>query len=41
MRNALGLLKLIAQSEEEIKKGKTKAHADVFANLKKKLKASE
>jgi hypothetical protein len=41
MRNALGLLKLIAQSEEEIKKGKTKPQAEVFANLKKKLKKSE
>jgi len=41
MRNALGLLKLIAQSEEEIKKGKTKSQAEVFANLKKKLKKSE
>ena len=38
MRNALGLLKLIAQSEEDIKKGKTKPHEDVFANLKKTLK---
>ncbi len=41
MRNALSLLKLIAQSEEEIKKDKTKPHAEVFANLKKKLKKSE
>ncbi len=41
MRNALGLLKLIAQSEEEIKKGKTIPQAEVFANLKKKLKKSE
>ena len=38
MRNALGLLKLIAQGEEEIKKSKTKAQAEVFANLQKKLK---
>ena len=38
MRNALGLLKLIAQGEEEIKKRKTKAQAEVFANLQKKLK---
>ncbi len=41
MRNALGLLKLIAQSEEEIKKDKTIPQAEVFANLKKKLKKSE
>ena len=41
MRNALSLLKLIAQSEEEIKKGKTKSQADVFVNLNKKLEKSE
>lgn len=41
MKNALSLLKLIAQSEEEIKKGKTKPQADVFSNLKNKLKKSE
>ncbi len=41
MRNALSLLKLIAQSEGEIKKGKTKSQAEVFANLKKKLEKSE
>ncbi|MFC2167239.1 type II toxin-antitoxin system Phd/YefM family antitoxin [Acidobacteriota bacterium] len=41
MRNALSLLKLIALSEEEIKKGKTKSQADVFVNLNKKLKKSE
>ena len=41
MRNALSLLKLIALSEEEIKKGKTKPQADVFVNLNKKLKKSE
>ena len=41
MRNALSLLKLIAQSEEEIKKDKTKPQAEVFANLKEKLTKSE
>ena len=41
MRNALSLLKLIAQSEKEIKKNKTKPQAEVFTNLKKKLKKSE
>ena len=41
MRNALSLLKLIAQSEEEIKKGKTKPQAEVFVNLKSKLEKSE
>jgi prevent-host-death family protein len=38
MRNALGLLKLTAQSEEDIKKGKTKFQEKVFANLEKTLK---
>jgi prevent-host-death family protein len=38
MRNALGLLKLIAQSEENIKKGKTKFQEEMFANLEKTLK---
>jgi prevent-host-death family protein len=41
MRNALSLLKLIAQSEEEIKKGKTKPQAEVFVKLKRKLEKSE
>ena len=41
MRNALSLLKLMAQSEEGIKKGKTKSQAEVFVNLKKKLEKSE
>jgi prevent-host-death family protein len=41
MKNALGLLKLIAHSEEEIKKGKTKSQEEVFANLKKKFSKSE
>lgn len=41
MRNALGLLKLITQSEEDIKTGKTKPQTEVFINLKKKLEKSE
>lgn len=41
MRNALGLLKLITQSEEDIKNGKTKPQTEVFVNLKKKLEKSE
>lgn len=41
MRNALSLLKLIAQSEAEIKKGKIKPQAEVFTNLNEKLKKSE
>jgi prevent-host-death family protein len=42
MRNAIGILKLINQGEEEIKKGKTKSQEKVFKNidniLKEKLK---
>jgi prevent-host-death family protein len=41
-RNAIGLLKLINQGEEEIKKGKIKSQEKVFRNidniLKEKLK---
>lgn len=39
MRNALGILKLISQGEEDIKKGKTKSQEDVFDKLAKSLKA--
>jgi prevent-host-death family protein len=35
MRNALGLLKLIAQGEEDIKKGKSRSQEEVFSNLEK------
>lgn len=42
MRNAIGILKLISQGEEDIKNGKFKAQEDVFAeiegNLKKRMK---
>jgi len=42
MRNAIGILKLISQGEEEIKNGKSKSQEEVFENienvLKKKLK---
>ena len=38
MRNALGLLKLIAQSEEDVKKGRIKSQKDVFAHLEKAIK---
>ena len=41
MRNALSLLKLMAHSEEEVKKGITTPQAEVFVNLKKKLEKSE
>jgi prevent-host-death family protein len=42
MRNAIGILKLISQGEEEIRDGKSKSQQQVFENidniLKEKLK---
>jgi len=38
MRKAIGLLKLISQGEENIKAGKSKSQADVFANIEKILR---
>ena len=42
MRNAIGLLKLIAQGEEDIRDGKSKSQEEVFKDidnlLKEKLK---
>jgi len=38
MRNALGILKLISQGEEDIKKGKTRSQDHVFDELEKTLK---
>jgi prevent-host-death family protein len=37
MRNAIGVLKLIAQSEEDIKQGKVRNQDDVFEGIKKSL----
>jgi prevent-host-death family protein len=37
MRNALGLLKLISQGEEDIRKGKMRSQDDVFARAEKML----
>jgi len=39
MRNALGMLKLISQGEEDMKKGKTKSQENVFDKLEKFLRA--
>ena len=33
MRNAIGILKLISQGEEEIKDGKSKPQEEVFKNI--------
>jgi len=38
MRNAIGILKLISQGEEEIKNGKSKSQEEVFKNIKNVLK---
>jgi prevent-host-death family protein len=38
MRNAIGILKLISQGEQDIRKGKAKSQEEVFANIEKLLK---
>ena len=38
MRNAIGILKLISQGEEEIKNGKSKSQEEVFENIENVLK---
>lgn len=38
MRNAIGILKLISQGEQDIKDGKLKSQEEVFANVEKLLK---
>ncbi len=38
MRNAIGILKLISQGEEEIKNGKSKSQVEVFKDIKNVLK---
>jgi prevent-host-death family protein len=38
MRNAIGILKLLSQSEEEVRQGKTKSQEEVFANIESILK---
>lgn len=37
MRNAIGILKLLSQSEEDIKNGRSKSQKNVFANIEKLL----
>lgn len=39
MRSAIGILKLIAQGEEDVKHGRTKAQEDVFKDIGKLLSA--
>ncbi len=38
MRNAIGILKLISQGEEDIKKRKTRTQKEVFEKLEAQLK---
>jgi prevent-host-death family protein len=38
MRNAIGMLKLISQGEEDIKNGRSKAQGEVFENVENMLK---
>ncbi len=38
MRNAIGILKLISQGEQDIRDGKLKSQEEVFANVEKLLK---
>ena len=37
MRNALGLLKLISQGEEDIRKGKVRPQEEVFSKIQKAI----
>lgn len=37
MRNALGLLKLISQGEEDIRKGKVRTKDEVFSRIEKAI----
>lgn len=39
MVDALGILKLISQSEKAIEKGQTKKHEDVLNDIRKRLKS--
>ena len=38
MRNALGILKMLSQSEQEIKNNKTRPQDEIFKKLEKNLK---
>jgi len=38
MRNALGVLKLVAQGEADIREGRTKSQEDVFEEIENALK---
>ena len=38
MRNAIGILKLVSQGEQDVKDGKVKPQEEVFAHIEKALK---
>jgi prevent-host-death family protein len=38
MRNAIGILKLISQGEEDIKQGKVKSQENVFSDIEKRVR---
>jgi prevent-host-death family protein len=38
MRNAIGILKLISQGEDEIRRGKSRSQQEVFENIENFLK---
>jgi prevent-host-death family protein len=38
MRNAIGILKLLSQGEEDVRHGKTRSQEEVFANIETILK---
>lgn len=38
MRNALGILKLLAQGEEDVKNGDTHTQEEVFVNIERTIK---
>jgi len=38
MRNAIGILKLLSQGEDDLKKGKIHTQDEVFANIESKIK---
>lgn len=39
MRNAIGILKLISQGENDVRQGKVKSQEEVFQNIEQSLKA--
>lgn len=38
MRNAIGILKLLSQGEDDLKKSKIRTQDEVFANIESKIK---